>query len=488
MTSFQALWPATSLVELHPEPIYIFRLWQIFVEKVDPVTKIVHVPSLQQRIMEASWNLENVTKSTEAIMFAIYTLAITSLGALECQSLFSEDKQTMLKRYKAATIQTLMAAGLLTTRDLDVLQAFVLFLLADPHSDFTSTLTAVAIRIGHKMGLHEAHDPNTSGLPFFEEEMRIRTWWQLRAYDAHTSKTSNTGSFLKEPGSPRLPLNINDADLHPSMAGPPIEHTGPTEMLYVLMKYEGGSWVRTSPTAAKVFSNPRELLHGPQARSVKDAAIDELEALYETKYLSKCDPRIPLHALAIAMTRLAIARMRFKVHHPRLGNEIDRGVSDMLFQNGVLVLRLGEETRKSKYAVHLLSHMTERSQMDALVYVVSELRRRWAGDLVDMAWRVVEDLYKEHPELIEEETNTFYVALGDLTLEAWEARQIDLIRSHGAWESNTVPQFIQSLRNKRDKGSTEAGHATMEEPLTISPMLGVDATLDWDYWNELMRF
>ncbi len=155
--SLEAILPATpvSVSRLHPEPKHIFRLWQIFVEKVNPITKIIHVPTMQQRITEASWNLEGATKPTVAIMFAVYTLAVTSISAIECEELFREDKATLVSRYRAATIQALLAAGLLTTRDLEVLQAFLLLLLTDPYSDLTSTLTGLAIRIAEKMGLPE---------------------------------------------------------------------------------------------------------------------------------------------------------------------------------------------------------------------------------------------------------------------------------------------------------------------------------------------
>ena len=114
----------------HPEPRHIFRLWQIFVENVNPLLKIIHVPTFQQRIFEVSWNIPSISKPTQAIMFAVYTLAIGSLSQLDCVKLFDQEKDVLFDQYRKSTIQSLIAAELLSTRDVEVLQAFVLFLVS----------------------------------------------------------------------------------------------------------------------------------------------------------------------------------------------------------------------------------------------------------------------------------------------------------------------------------------------------------------------
>ncbi len=225
---------------------------------------------------------------------------------------------TLLTRYRAATVQALIAADFLTTREMEVLQAFALFLLADPESELTSTLTSATIRLGQKMGLHRENiDPKIS---FFEKEMRIRLWWQLCGLDSRVRAASHSrGRSCRFPRSAtsRLPLNINDADLHPDMIEPPCRAQRSTEMLCVLIKFEVSNWLRSSPTAAKVFEN---IVQGPargkMSVSLEDEAINEIEAIYQEKFFRSWDKRIPLHGLARAMANLAVARMRFKVHHP----------------------------------------------------------------------------------------------------------------------------------------------------------------------------
>ena len=127
---------APQPLELHPEPKHIFKLWQAFAENVNPLTKVIHTPTLQQRILEISWNLETVTRPLEAVMFGVYALAITSMKPRDCVQVFGETRSVLLNRYRSGAAQALIAAELHSTRDLEVLQAFVLFLVCPTYSRF----------------------------------------------------------------------------------------------------------------------------------------------------------------------------------------------------------------------------------------------------------------------------------------------------------------------------------------------------------------
>jgi len=130
--------PTVNLIDLHPQPVHIFRLWQTFLDNVNPLTKIIHAPTMQQLVLEAAGDLEHVPQGLEALMFAIYTFAVTSLSTIECESMFGEAKSTLLAKYRLGTQQALVSAGFLRSSDLVILQAFVLFLVCNPFSRFTS--------------------------------------------------------------------------------------------------------------------------------------------------------------------------------------------------------------------------------------------------------------------------------------------------------------------------------------------------------------
>jgi hypothetical protein len=128
-----------ALISLHPTPVQIFRLWQTFLVNVNPLVKIFHAPTVQQIVLDASGDLTQVPKATEALMFAIYLLAVTSLKAEECESMFGESRTSLLSKYSHGAQQALINAKFLRSLNLYSLQAFSLFLLAlrrgyDPHT------------------------------------------------------------------------------------------------------------------------------------------------------------------------------------------------------------------------------------------------------------------------------------------------------------------------------------------------------------------
>ena len=125
------LTPSSSIVQqLHPTPDNIFKLWQVFLDNVNPMTKIVHYPSLQEKLVKASTNLDNIPRNLESLMFALYHAAISSLDDSECETMFAESRKTLISRYRHGTRRALARARFLGTADLAVLQAFVLYVVS----------------------------------------------------------------------------------------------------------------------------------------------------------------------------------------------------------------------------------------------------------------------------------------------------------------------------------------------------------------------
>lgn len=120
---------AVELSTLHPDPVQIFKLWQIYLDNVDPLLKITHTPSLQGRIIEASSNVARIDPTLEALMFSIYSMSIMSLTADECQTAFGSSKENLLAKYQFGCQQALLNCGYLRTGDRECLTAFYLFLV-----------------------------------------------------------------------------------------------------------------------------------------------------------------------------------------------------------------------------------------------------------------------------------------------------------------------------------------------------------------------
>jgi hypothetical protein len=124
---FSGQTPSTALQSLHPTPVQIFKLWQTYLDNVNPLVKLFHAPTVQQLISEASGNLDDVPRNVEALLFAIYCISVGSLPEDECMSILEQNKSTALRRFRFGAQCALTNANLLRSSDLMVLQAFVLF-------------------------------------------------------------------------------------------------------------------------------------------------------------------------------------------------------------------------------------------------------------------------------------------------------------------------------------------------------------------------
>jgi len=118
-----------SVAAAHPSAIQIFQLWQIYINNVNPLLKLSHISTLQSQIISAGANTAKIAKPLEALMFAIYFSAITSMTDDEVQSTFGEDKAVLLTRFHNATQQSLVNAGFMRSTELMVLQALLLYLV-----------------------------------------------------------------------------------------------------------------------------------------------------------------------------------------------------------------------------------------------------------------------------------------------------------------------------------------------------------------------
>lgn len=114
---------------LHPTQPQIFRLWQIYLDNVDPLLKVTHAPSLQPRFINAAVDVSNIEPTLDALMFSIYAVAILSLEDEEHRSTFGYSKDEALKSYQAGCRTALIKARMLRTDSRECLTALYLYLV-----------------------------------------------------------------------------------------------------------------------------------------------------------------------------------------------------------------------------------------------------------------------------------------------------------------------------------------------------------------------
>lgn len=121
-----------DLRSLHPASAQMAMLCDIFFSRVDPLFKVVHRPTVKASILSAAEHRDSITSGDpqEALMFAIYFAAVTTLTSEECSRIFHLDRERLLIHYKYATETALSNADFLNTMELVTLQAFVIFLVS----------------------------------------------------------------------------------------------------------------------------------------------------------------------------------------------------------------------------------------------------------------------------------------------------------------------------------------------------------------------
>ncbi|RDW67549.1 hypothetical protein BP6252_08945 [Coleophoma cylindrospora] len=463
--------PRSNPKSRHPPPHDILQLWQIFIENIDPLTKIVHVPTVQPAIEKAASNIRAIPRSFEALMFAIYGTAVMSLNDDECLQKLGETRKTLLLRYTTATKAALSRARFMGTTNLVVLQALVLHLLYvrdidEPRAVWS--LTGVAVRLAQGMGLDR--DGVALGLSPFETEMRRRIWWMLKTHDFRIAELCGRPKFLDldmGPYGTKCPTNINDDQLYPSMPSLLPDSNGLTDMTFVALRYELASFATKRVAKFRQEGNSlseweRELTSKGD-KVLSDETFREIEGLLEMKYLRYCDPSQPLHLITMLMARSSMNTIRFLTHHPRRWASLEQTPSSERQFVWEISIKLLEQNNMLQADPHLKQfawHAAFSRQWHAFIHVLDTLRAQPLMADAEKAWELIGNTYKNNPALVFNTRKPIHVAVGSLCLKAYSARA-SALRPHGNIGPPPTPEFILQLRRQREvtKGKKHARDA-----------------------------
>ena len=447
----------------HPPASHIKQLWQAFVTNVDPLTKVVHVPSVKPAIDKAASDTQHIPRGFEALMFAIYSMAILSMTDLECRQKFNKSRRDLLARYVAGTKAALARANFMATISLVVLQALILHLFSvrsiyEPRAMWA--LTGVAVRIGQCMGLDR--DGSSLGLPPFEVELRRRIWWLLKTHDFRTAELCGLPKFRDMdtgPNTTKWPTNVDDDELTPSMSEAPVESKSMTDFVFHAVRYE------LTKLAVGVISKFREsgkefdqwdLRATGEDRLAIEFATSELGEVIEVKYLRYCDPTQPLHLLLMIMARSALNNIIFLMKHPRRWGGIENGPPDereLIWQVSVKHLEQHDMVQSSPQLRQFSWHSAYFMLWHCFIHVLDALRAQPLLRGADKAWSLVDRTYENNPDILVDMRKPIHVAIGNLCIRAFEAREI-------AFEKDKLgpvepPECVVALRQQRQEAQAK---------------------------------
>jgi hypothetical protein len=516
-----------DLASLHPSIQMLPKLWDIYVDRADPLMKLLHLPTFWSSLTNALQHPQQISKSLQALLFAFYLATISSLEEDECQSLLGGPKSITFTRYKRAARQALINAGFLHTSSPMTLQAYAIFIVSHKHrffvyvvlikymqmavrsshrSETLFVLSGVALRLARKMGLHR--DGTSLGLSPFETEMRRRLWWHIFYVDFRISDVLGTkpSSDLFS-GDTKRPLNVADEDLSPDMVDPPPERNGITSIVICLIRCDIIEFIRKFSSPFTDDVRLEILTSSDITLAKKDSMISQLEDLLERKYLRYCDPSNSLHYFASIIARSSICRMKLFAHNPRRfanhGIKIPQSERDLIFANATKLLEYVNLMRGNPIFDKYKWQIGTNCLWNTILYVLIEARHRKTGPEVDRLWHLIGVVLSKYPQMFEEATEAVYATLGKWTLEVWDD-YLAATKAEGLLEPQT-PEYINAIsRCRRPSGGSSFKSKAPTESRSVpasstrynniqsprqegDPLPGFDAIASHDF-SDLLSF
>ncbi|KAH8682010.1 fungal-specific transcription factor domain-containing protein [Xylariales sp. PMI_506] len=471
-----------DLRKLHPLPSQIPFIWQIYTENVDPLVKLLHVPTMNGIIRKLRADMSNMDPGLEALMFAIYFAAITSLEDDEVKTALGAERCDLLKQYRFGTEQALAKANFLNTSDLVVVQAFTLFLVIVRRYDasrFAWTLTGLMIRIAQSLGIHR-EGSYFSNLTPFEIEMRRRLWWVMCIVDLRSAEDQGT-ELTVAPRSfdTRLPLNVNDADISPDMKEFPKERVGATDMTFGLVRYEICLLARrfhSITNATSVFENEASIL---TLRERESMALELFERI-ENKYLKTThgDGDI-LHSVAAAIARLIMSKMSLIVYQPILisphEQELSPELRNRLLLSCIEVLENSRLLNTEPKWRHYRWLFQTYTQWQAVAFILLEVSRLPWSSNIERGWLTLSNVFqdaqpREYKALVR--NSAAWLPLKKLMIKATRHREVEVARLRAD------PQAAMELDKSTNNRSPPAGFHDLPS--------SIRGTLAQERWRKLV--
>ncbi|KAI9672466.1 MAG: hypothetical protein M1817_003232 [Caeruleum heppii] len=390
----------------HPTRSQVHSLYACYLTNVDPVVKMLHGPSLRRYLVEETGQLDCSPgpRGWEALRFAIYYTATSSLTPEECSQMLGEEQLVLLPYFRLATELALARADFVNTDDMSTLQALILYLFAVrsiENSRRTWTMTSLAVRIAHALGLHrERRGGNyTWPHPPFEREMRRRLWWQICILDMQASIDRGSDPIIiSNSFSTQLPLHVNDTDLSPGASHEVQSRDDYTDTTIALMCHEVFEVERrlNYVPAGESYSSQQQMADpGAERRNWVIACRRRME----DRFLRHCDMTIPVQRYTRLVADIMTARMLFCVYRP-LQRHSDSPNTVIIPYPGILHLTV-EVMEK---AIQIPLDPSARPfrwfssiwvQWHALAVMIAELCVQTEGPTVERAWALAEVVYEE---------------------------------------------------------------------------------------------
>ncbi|KAF5570646.1 C6 transcription factor [Fusarium phyllophilum] len=369
-------------------------LLDTFYSNVDPMTRIVHKPTLKRRLtqyIDYTYRLNASSSDDEEFLaahsskdihtfeplaLAVFYSAINSLPAEEVLLQLSAEKEALLSQFQHGVQVGLGRENFLTSSCIEVLQAFVLLLTCQSREDDmakTWTLLGLAHKMALSQGLHREPSLFTSpGMDLVQVEIRRRLWHQICHLDYRSAESRGQEPTISDGDfTTFLPRNVSDENLVEGSLDETSTTPGFTDMTIHLIRLT----MRLQEAKNNDDTNPIAKLQSlfEEVRGM----VNEMVNHFQTHYLQYCRPHIPEQRMAIGLATVVEWRCWsiFWLRTPKQYREsvITPEVRQIILEKSVNLIESLNTMPGDKDAQRFGWHIGGHACFQPIMHIVSEL-------------------------------------------------------------------------------------------------------------------
>lgn len=282
---------------------------------VDPIVKIFHCTDAWTCICNEKGDdlgeegIDLARGPEQCLVRAVIFVTTVATGGADLMGVGCS-AQELIDRTRADAEAALFAADFMRSREIRVLQALLLYLIALQslgEDETVWTMLGMAIRVASTLGLPQEIGDYASvsrSLSPYQLEWRRRLWWAILALDARITRILGRTGYLSH-GFQEIPrpANINDDKLHPSMVSIPEDRSSLTDATYV--RYRA------------MLSDVLPFIYATNAKDTSTGlidVIDEAERQIEYQFIRHVDKTVPLQLLTFVAGRGYIKRVKLAMY------------------------------------------------------------------------------------------------------------------------------------------------------------------------------
>lgn len=411
---------SNDILALFPSRWQATQLWQVYLNNVDGVVKLLHIPTVQPTLFAAINKPNDTPLDMVALLFSIYHAAITSLRPPDVQIMLGKDRQAALGAYQRGLEVSLHMGQFLDSPTIVSLQALAIYLVSNSLTTRYLRLAAnlylrgrcrmcslmhitqmcrrnsnsgrsgwilngLLIRAAQSLGLHR--DGTHFNLLPLECEIRRRLWWQILGSDGRVAEDHGLTGGFDGFCDTKLPTHIDDRDISSSTTAALAPQPRWTEMTHFLV-------------ASEMYQTLQEInrlsMLNDKMTHLKKLLITTKDRM-QSQYLQHCDANIPIQRCALLLGRLLMGKFEVFVRQQELhglnAEESAARATEDTLALACDTIELGIEMKTDELLNNFQWLFSTFTEYHLLTYTLWHLCVRPGAFGVDRAWAVVIKLF-----------------------------------------------------------------------------------------------